>query len=122
LAAEPDSASKLDRINEMFKNPRAPAEFQVGRHFVSRLLVPQVDEQLGSLDPTRRHAAVTTAQLVFPRSTAARVLRRVVKDSDSGVRNAARHAVSMLGLTDIAPPDIRYKADGSARGGYNPTG
>jgi hypothetical protein len=60
---------------------------------------------------------------VFPRSTAARVLRRLVKDADSGVRNAARSAVSVLGLTDIAPPDIRYKLNqASPRGGYNPTG
>ena len=123
IAAEPDSPSKLDRINAMFDNPRAPAEFQVGRHFVSRLLVPSVDVYLASVDPSVRLTAVSTAQLVFPRSTAARVLRRVVKDPDAGVRSAARKAVSQLGLHDVAPPDIRYQVDtGSQLGGHNPTG
>ncbi len=123
LAAEPDGPSKLARINALFGNPRAPAEFQVGRHFVSRLLVPNVDAQLASIDPAQRHAAVTTAQLVFPRRTAARVLRRVVKDADPKVRSAARRAVQKLGLSDVAPPDIRYKVDRSSPlGGYNPTG
>ena len=123
VAAEPDSPSKLDRINAMFANPRAPAEFQVGRHFVSRLLVPSVDTYLASIDPSVRRTAVTTAQLVFPRTTAARVLRRVVKDPDARVRSAARKAVDKLGLRDVAPPDIRYKLDkASPMGGYNPTG
>lgn len=123
IAAEPDSPSKLERINAMFANPRAPAEFQVGRHYVARLLVPSVDTYLASVDPAARRTAVTTAQLVFPRGQAARVLRRVVKDPDSRVRNAARKAVDKLGLTDVAPPDIRYKLDkASPLGGYNPTG
>lgn len=123
IAAEPDSPSKLDRINAMFSNPRAPAEFQVGRHFVSRLLVPSVDAYLASVDPSVRRTAVTTAQLVFTKTTAARVLRRVVKDPDAGVRSAARDAVNKLGLRDVAPPDIRYTIDKTSPfGRFNPTG
>ena len=122
LAAEPDSLAKLDRINALFSNPRAPAEYQVARHFVSRLLVPGVDAQLANIDPAHRAIAVTTASLVLTRSTAARVLRRVVKDPDPEVRTAARRAVNRLGLADVAPPDIRYKLGETARGGYNPTG
>jgi RNA-directed DNA polymerase len=123
IATEPDDANKLARINAIFSNPRAPAEFQVGRHYVARLLVPHVDQHLASLDPEERVLAVTTAQLVFPRSKAARVLRRVVKDPDHQVRGAARKAVTKLGLGDVAPPDIRYKeSKTSPIGGYNPTG
>ncbi|MBA3499881.1 MAG: hypothetical protein H0T65_05900, partial [Deltaproteobacteria bacterium] len=123
IAVAPDSPSKLERINAMFANPRAPAEFQVGRHFVSRLLVPSVDGYLASVNPRVRQTAVETALLVFPRSTAARVLRRVVKDPDAKVRSAARKAVDKLGLRDVAPPDIRYKVDKtSPLGGFNPTG
>ncbi|MBA3392157.1 MAG: RNA-directed DNA polymerase [Deltaproteobacteria bacterium] len=123
LAAEPDGPGKLERINAMFANPRAPAELQVGRHYVSRLLVPGVAAQLASLDPAHRHIAITTARLVFPRATAARFLRRLVKDPDLTVRVAARRAVSKLGLHDVAPPDVRYQiTSDSAIGGHNPTG
>ncbi|MDQ3367406.1 MAG: reverse transcriptase family protein [Myxococcota bacterium] len=123
LAALPDSATKLDRINQLFANPRAPAEYQVGRHFVAKLLVRGVDTHLASLDPAHRTIAVSTARLLFPRGQAARLLRRVVKDPDPDVRNAARRAVQVLGLTDVAPPDIRYHlAAGSPIGGHNPTG
>jgi len=123
LAAEPDSPGKLERINALFANPRAPAELQVGRHFVAKLLVAGVDAQLASLDPAHRKIAVTTARLVFPRRAAARVLRRVVKDPDPEVRNAARRAVHKLALRDVAPPDIRYRVTpDSELGGHNPTG
>jgi retron-type reverse transcriptase len=123
LAAEPDSADKLERINAMFRNPRNPAEFQVGRHFVAKLLVPAVDAQLGSVDPEHRELAIDVAENVFPRSIAARVLRRVVKDPDPSVRSLARRAVEKLGLRDVAPPDVRYKvSSNSAIGGHNPTG
>jgi retron-type reverse transcriptase len=120
LAAE---RGNLQRINNLFANPRAPAEYQVGRHYVSRLLVPDAEEQLASFDPDERKTAITTCRLLFPRSVAARLLRRVVKDPDPKVRTAARRAVRALGLEDVAPPDIRYKvvAD-SLLGGYNPTG
>jgi len=125
LADAPDGPKKLERINALFADPRNPAELQVGRHYIARLIVPAVEEQLHDLDPAVRKAAIATARLVFPRSTAARVLRRVVKDPDPKVRSAARNAVRALGLDDVAPPDIRFRAGGegaSARGGHNPTG
>jgi len=125
LATAPDAEKHLERINALFADPRLPAEFQVGRHYVARLLGSLVERQAGELDPRARRTAVATIQAVFPRSAAARVLRRVVKDPDSKVRAAARHAVRALGLDDVAPPDTRAAAAGAergARGGYNPTG
>lgn len=123
LADAPDGPKKLDRINALFADPRTPAEFQVGRHYVARLLVSAVEQQIHDIDPSARKAAILTAKLVFPRSTAARVLRRVVKDPDPKVRSAARNAVRTLGIDDVAPPDIRFTVgEESARGGYNPTG
>jgi len=123
LAATPDDPKRLEHINNLFANPRAPAEFQVGRHFVSRLLVPDAERRLASFDPDDRATAITTCRLLFPRSVAARLLRRVVKDPDPKVRSAARRAVHTLGLDDVAPPDIRYRIDPSSPlGGHNPTG
>jgi RNA-directed DNA polymerase len=122
LAASTD-ANRLEKINNLFANPRAPAEFQVGRHYVSRLLVPDAEAKLASFDPDHRKAAITTCRLLFPRSIAARLLRRVIKDPDPKVRTMARRTVRALGLADVAPPDIRYKVDDSSQiGGYNPTG
>ena len=123
LAALPDSTQKLERITALFANPRAPAEFQVGRHYVARLLVDNVESQIDSFDPSHRAAAVKAAEVLFPRNIAARVLRRVVKDPDSKVRSVARRAVQTLRLADVAPPDARYvPRDDTPIGGYNPTG
>ena len=124
LAVAPDVQKQLERINALLGDPRLPAEFQVGRHYVTRLLAPVVEQQLDDLDPRARKTAIATTVAVFPRSAAARVLRRVVKDPDSKVRGAARNAVRTLGLDDVAPPDIRFTpGDGpGARGGHNPTG
>lgn len=106
---EPD---KLERIAALFADPRAPAELQVGRHYVARLLLAEVDEQLDSLDPKRRKAAITTARLVFPRSDAARVLRRVYQDPDPSVRGVARRTIEKLGLQTVAPADVRARGTG----------
>ncbi len=114
---------RLDKINQLLTNRRAPAEFQVGRHFVARLLVPQAEAMMASFDPADRVTAIATCCNVFPRAVAARLLRRVIKDPDPGVRTQARRAVRRLGLTDVAPPDIRYRVEsGSPLGRYNPTG
>ncbi|MEO8698581.1 MAG: reverse transcriptase family protein [Kofleriaceae bacterium] len=122
LAASTD-ANRLEKINSLFANPRAPAEFQVGRHYVSRLLVPDAEAKLASFDPEHRKAAIQTCRSLFPHSVAARLLRRVVKDPDPKVRTAARRAVRALGLADVAPPDVRYTIDSSSPiGGYNVTG
>jgi RNA-directed DNA polymerase len=112
LAAEPDGPRKLQRINKLFEDVRLPAEYQVGRHYIAKLLVPSVDQLLDSIDPAQRKEAIATARMVFPRSVAARILRRVVKDPDSRVRTAARTAVKKLGLDDVAPPDVRFQAEG----------
>ena len=106
---------KLQRINEMFSNPRAPAELQVGRHFVSSLLSADVERQLDSLDPDDRKAAIVTARLVLPRGAAARALRRVARDPDPSVRGFATRAISTLGFGGVAPPDVRFKADHPSR-------
>lgn len=106
-----DDPKKLARINAMFTNRRAPAEYQVGRHFVSQLLGEEVDRQLSSLDPAARKEAITTAVLVFPRGGAARVLRRVFHDPNSSVRTLARRSLDKLGLSAAAPPDVRYPKD-----------
>jgi hypothetical protein len=117
LAAAPDPHKQLERINALLADPRIPSEFQVGRHYIARLLAPAVEQQVHDLDPRARKAAIETVQAVFPRGAAARVLRRVVKDPDGKVRGAARQAVRALGLDDVAPPDIRR-----APGAYDPTG
>ncbi|MBC7977010.1 MAG: hypothetical protein H7138_18700, partial [Myxococcales bacterium] len=80
-----DAPDRLDRIAALFADPRAPAELQVGRHYIARQLSGEVSTQLDSLDPRQRKAAITTARLVFARSDAARVLRRVYQDPDRGV-------------------------------------
>lgn len=123
LAASADDPKQLAKLNKLFANPRMPAEFQVARHYLSRLIAPRVEGQLDHLDPEQRRDAIGTARLLLSRGTAARLLRRVVKDPDGKVRTAARNAVHKLGLDDVAPPDIRYKADKNSRlGGHNPTG
>jgi len=123
LATATGDPKQLEKINQLFANKRAPAEFQVGRHFVARLLAPQAEAMLASLDPADRVTAIATCRDVFPRGVAARLLRRVVKDPDSKVRSATRRAIRALNLTDVAPPDIRYRVEAdSPLGRYNPTG
>lgn len=122
LAAS-DRPDKHEQIAGVFAEARAPAEFQVGRHYVARLVVGEIDAALDALDPAQRKTAVTTIATLFPRNQAARLLRRVVKDPDAAVRRNARKAVRTLGLEDVAPPDIRYEVtNDSLLGGYNPTG
>ena len=104
-----DDPKKLARINALFANPKNPAEFQVGRHYVAKLLDEEVRRQLDSLDPSDRKDAITCAKLVFPRGDAARALRRVTQDPDPGVRGLARRTASALGLAATAPPDVRFQ-------------
>jgi len=126
LAAGPEPHKQLERINALLGDPLLPAELQVGRHYIARLLVPAVEQQIHDLDPRARKAAIDMVRGVFPRSAAGRVLRRVVKDPDRKVRSAARKAVRTLALEDVAPPDVRFELPGeearAGRGGYNPTG
>ena len=105
-----DDPKKLSRINDLFADPKNPAEFQVARHYVAHMLLTEVTARLDSLDPSDRKHAVTTAKLVFPRGAAARALRRVLHDPDVSVRSYARRTASGLGLTRTAPPDVRFQA------------
>ncbi len=117
-----DDPQKLAKINKLFEDPRAPAEFQVGRYYVAQMLVPTVFAQVAHLDPKVRKTAVKTAKLVFPRGPAARVLRQVTQDPDQGVRSAARRAASVLGLSSRPPADVRYERDDGRIGGFVTTG
>jgi hypothetical protein len=108
LAAS-DAPDKLDKINKLFDNPRAPAEFQVGRHYVSRALARSVEDQIGSIDPSMRKTAITTARLVFAKSNAARMLRHVFHDPDASVRSLARRTMRKLGLDELVPPELRRR-------------
>ncbi len=94
---------RLQRIAALFSDPRAPAELQVGRHYVAGILRPEIEAQVDSLDPAKRRAAITAVQLVFPRSEAARVLRRVYRDPDPGVRSLVRRTIERLGLLTVTP-------------------
>ncbi|MEO7730458.1 MAG: reverse transcriptase family protein, partial [Kofleriaceae bacterium] len=63
--------------------------------------------------------AITTARLVFARSDAARVLRRVYQDPDPGVRSLARRTVAKLGLQAVAPTGVLARtASGPVRGSW----
>jgi RNA-directed DNA polymerase len=97
----------LEAINELFSNPRAPAEYQVARHYIASKLYAAVDEQLASSVAAERRDAIETARLVFPLSAVGQVLRRVVRDPDRGVRGVARRAATKLGLTTPAPSALR---------------
>jgi len=121
--AEGDQPDRLARINQLVSRRDAPAEFQVGRHYAAGLLGAAVEAGLDDLDPDIRRAAIDTTRLVFPRSSAAKLLRRMVKDMDLRVRSRARAAVAALGLEDVAPPDFRYQSSPHYRiGQWNPTG
>jgi RNA-directed DNA polymerase len=111
-----DAPDKLERIAALFTNPRAPAEFQVGRHMVARQLGPEVDRQLDSLDPAQRKVAVACARHVLTREAAFRTLRRVFFDPDPSVRGMARRAAYALGAA-IPPGEVRKRAPDDKRGG-----
>jgi hypothetical protein len=116
--AAADDAGKLERINELLGNPRAPAEYQVARFFVSRALEPEVRARLASLDPADRIVALTTAKHVFPRAAAARAVRQVMRDPDMKVRTKARHVASDLKLEELAAPrdtPVARGGDGAQR-------
>jgi RNA-directed DNA polymerase len=114
-----DAPDKLERITALFKNPRAPAEFQVGRHMVARLLAPEVDRQLDSLDATQRKLAIACARHVLTRDLALRALRRVHADPDPSVRGMARRATRALGRILISPEVRRRAADEHRRGEFH---
>ena len=104
LASAPDPHKQLEKINALLGDPALPAELQVGRHYVAKLLAGAVEQQVHDLDPRARKAAIETVRAVFPRSAAGRVLRRVVKDPDAKVRGAARRAARRRRARACAPP------------------
>lgn len=115
-----------DRIVALLEKNQGLAEMEVARLYVSRAFAPVLLEQARSEDPRERARAARAIPLVLGRSTAAGVLRRIVKDPDTLARRAARAGVRRLGLDDVAPPDTRYKPPRFPRplapGGWNPTG
>jgi retron-type reverse transcriptase len=104
------------------------AEYEVARFLVAKVLAPHIEVQLRSLDPKERTAGVRSLLLVCPRSSAAKLLRPLVKDPDATTRKLARHAVRKLGIADVALRDPRYDTKQMWRigpytpGAYNPSG
>jgi len=109
--AASDDPEKIERINALFANPRAPAEFQVGRFMIAKLLTPDVGRKLDSLDPEQRKVGVASARFVLTRELAARALRRVYHDPDPSVRAMARRATARLGLTSRSH-ELRERGEG----------
>jgi hypothetical protein len=113
-------------IVELLVSHRDLAEYEVARYWASRTMVPAITELCRSPDPRKRREATTAIRLVCTRKRAAQLLRPLVKDPDYRVQARARHAVSALGLDDVALPDKRFKAprrpNPYAPGGWNPTG
>lgn len=117
-----DLSANADQIRELVERHQGMAEYQVARFYVARHLVPTAERLIVDLDPRQRLAGVALVRFGFPRTVAGKLLRRVVKDPDIGVRKHARAAVKRLGLDDVAPPDNRYDAARSSFGRGNPNG
>jgi len=124
LMADPEA--NFERITELLERHQDLAEYEVARFYVSRQWLEPVGRMLRSVDPRERLRGTKQIPLLFARATAAGQLRRLVKDADERVARTARVAVHKLGLTDVSPPDRRFKAPRQptplARGGWNPTG
>ncbi|HYH95645.1 reverse transcriptase family protein [Hyalangium sp.] len=124
LMAEPEA--NFERITELLESHQGLAEYEVARFYVSRQWLEPVGRMLRSVDPRERRRGVKQIPLLFARATAAGQLRRLVKDADKRVANSARAAVQKLGLTDVSPPDRRFKPPRNpgplSRGGWNPSG
>ncbi len=104
-----DHAANRPQILELLENHKGLAEFEVARFLVSRTLSPGIEGMLQSVDPRERRLAVRQIPTTFPTSSAARLLRRMVKDSDNKTASAARRAVREMGLNDVSLPDSRIK-------------
>lgn len=117
-----DRAGNATRIHQLLERHQDLAEYQIARFYVARHLVPEVEALIGQLDPRQRRAGVSMIRFGFPRTLAGKLLRRVVKDADTGVRKHARAVVAKLGLGDIVPPDTRYDPEKSHFGRWNVSG
>ncbi|WNG46034.1 RNA-directed DNA polymerase [Archangium minus] len=122
LLADPEA--NFDRITELLERHQGLAEYEVARFYVSRVWQAPAERRLRSVDARERLKGVRQLPLLFSSTTAARFLRQRVKDPDSRVAQAARAAVRRLGLSDVAPPDLRGDPRRPSRGvgGWNPTG
>ncbi|HSD86416.1 MAG TPA: reverse transcriptase domain-containing protein [Kofleriaceae bacterium] len=114
LVVEPDG-TKLDAIAALFEDPRAPAEYQVARHFVAKHLRANVQALANDPDPKRRRAAIAMVATMFPRSAAIGVLRPLMLDVDAKVRYAASRAIGALHARDVSPLDVRYNPNPAPR-------
>jgi retron-type reverse transcriptase len=124
LMADPEA--NFERITALLEQHQGLAEYEVARFYVSRQWLEPVGRMLRSVDPRERRQGVRQIPLLFARTNASAQLRRLVKDSDEAVARSARAAVHKLALSDVAPPDRRFKLPRNpspqARGGWNPTG
>ena len=121
LVADPDANGA--QIRALLEQHQDMAEYQIARFYIARHLVPQATALCGHLDPVQRLAGLEMVAIGFPRSLAATLLRRVVKDPDIRVRKRARAIVLRLGVQEIALPDARYDPQKSRRFGHsNQTG
>ncbi|MBL8608357.1 MAG: hypothetical protein JNL38_13620 [Myxococcales bacterium] len=122
-----DPAKNAASIYAMLEANAGLAEFEVARFYVADAMTADVAERLKSVDPRERVAAVDLVRLVCPRTSAAKLLRSVIKDPDPTVRKRARATVRRMMITDVALKDPRFKPSPWARGpfapgAYNPSG
>lgn len=122
-----DPAKNATAIYALLAANAGLAEFEVARFYVADALTSDVSLKLKSVDPRERLAAVDLVGMVCPRTSAAKLLRSVIKDPDLRVRKRARATVRRLMITDVALKDPRFKPSPWARGpfapgAYNPSG
>lgn len=122
LVAKPPDKKGLAKIAQLFADPRAPAEYQVGKHFVANALRKELVGAAGHLDPKQRIAALSTIASTFPRTSAYGLLRRFVHDPDGKVRATARTGLRALEFASAAPTDLRYNPNPIEPTSAGPTG
>lgn len=132
-------AANWPRIAELLATHRDLAEYEVARFYATQAL--EKAQPSGSdgksrdlplavacrdIDPRVRRRAASAIGSLCTRSTAARLLRPLVKDMDARVRNHARAVMHTLHIDDVALPDARFKPPARPRpgalGGWNVTG
>ncbi|MBJ6761520.1 RNA-directed DNA polymerase [Myxococcaceae bacterium JPH2] len=121
-----DPEASFDAIVELLERNQGLAEYEVARFFVARAWKDPVEGRVRSPDARERLRAARLIPLLFDRTSAARLVRRMVKDADARVSASARAAVRKLGLADVSLPDSREEPPSHPRptaiGGWNPTG
>jgi retron-type reverse transcriptase len=125
LLAEP--LTNLAQITRLLEAHRDLAEHEVARFYVAGHLRTQVERAVRSVDPRERRLGLRTVAATFPRATAAKIVRHLVKDPDGVVRSAAQNARLKLGLWhEVALRDSRYNVPRYlgplSPGAWNPSG